>query len=607
MKKNFMYAMMSTIVLTGAVNLTACSSGDEIVDNPDYNPETNTVKTEFTISLPRNVVNTRQSGTTVQQAENIDAFRGMTSINLVPFNAAVAETSNKYGSIIPLENIDAKQLMTTNNSKVYSNTTIPVGTTHFLFYGKAPVSGTDFVNGKLAVAGLNETDFATANSVTFTPVSIATNVAYAGSDIGQELVTLLNTVAGAKTESNATWASATNTILSEAYENLKRLKTGSTRSVEAALENLYNMLDNMPSGTSADDIAIATAVKTAITTGVSGHANTFSESTLTLNNFYKTNGGYPADKNLPDGAARISWSEDKFVAASAMEYGGVLNVANLTDYVYPADLQYFGNSEMKASKNIQSTNYTGKSWNDCLNLYGDGSVVTSETKSVAITSPIEYGVGRLDLQVKLEDTPSETVKFYDSRGEEVAIPTGGFKLTGVLIGSQQQAKWNFTPNTSAAKYTIYDKEMNQDIYASSSTASGTNYTLVLQTEDDKDVYVALEFQNGSSSTDASAKPFKGSDGMIPVGGKFYLVGKLEVDKNNTTVYGTGVNQTKSVFKQDFKTTATFTIKQGTASEGSTEGFAKATNGLPDLQTPQVELGLSVNLEWKSGFTYTVEI
>ena len=87
MKKNFRFALLGATALMGAASFTACSSSDEIVDNPDYNPETNTVKTQFTISFPENVAKTRQSAATVQNAENITSFRGMDNIVLYPFYA----------------------------------------------------------------------------------------------------------------------------------------------------------------------------------------------------------------------------------------------------------------------------------------------------------------------------------------------------------------------------------------------------------------------------------------------------------------------------------------------------------------------------------------
>ena len=70
MKKNYVYALMSAIALAGAVSFSACSSSDEIIDNPDYNPEANSVKTQFSISLPwdKNNSKTRQAGDVVQVA-----------------------------------------------------------------------------------------------------------------------------------------------------------------------------------------------------------------------------------------------------------------------------------------------------------------------------------------------------------------------------------------------------------------------------------------------------------------------------------------------------------------------------------------------------------
>ena len=52
MKKNFKYAFMSAIAFAGAVSFSACQSSDEIVDNPDYNPEDNSVSKRMKCHLP---------------------------------------------------------------------------------------------------------------------------------------------------------------------------------------------------------------------------------------------------------------------------------------------------------------------------------------------------------------------------------------------------------------------------------------------------------------------------------------------------------------------------------------------------------------------------
>ena len=79
------------------------------------------------------------------------------------------------------------------------------------------------------------------------------------------------------------------------------------------------------------------------------------------------------------------------------------------------------------------------------------------------------------------------------------------------------------------------------------------------------------------------------DGIVPVGGKFYLVGQLTASAATET--------DTHVFKQDFTTTARVAIKD----------LKSAYNTIPDLKAPQLEIGLSVDLEWRAGHTYDLEL
>jgi hypothetical protein len=103
-----------------------------------------------------------------------------------------------------------------------------------------------------------------------------------------------------------------------------------------------------------------------------------------------------------------------------------------------------------------------------------------------------------------------------------------------------------------------------------------------------EVKVALEFINND-------KDFIGKDGIVPVGTKFYLVGSLKAGdyKNNAGYTATG----GKVFKQDFVTRAKFSIAN----------LTKAINTIPDLRNPKVELGLSVDLSWKTGIPFDIVI
>ena len=129
--------------------------------------------------------------------------------------------------------------------------------------------------------------------------------------------------------------------------------------------------------------------------------------------------------------------------------------------------------------------------------------------------------------------------------------------------------------------------------------------LALETAANTPIYVAVEFLNNSG------QDFVGFDGVVPEGGKFYLVAQL--DPASATEAANAAATGNKVFKQDFKTIANFTISAGISNtdpswvDGTTEntgGLGAAYNTIPDLRTPKLELGLSVNLNWQPGITFT---
>lgn len=620
MKKNFKYAFMSAIALVGAVSFSACSSSDEIVDNPDYNPADNTVKTQFTIAFPGNVAKTRQSAATVQNAQAIASFRGMDNIILYPFATTgaentdpIASTSTKLGDAIPLtsiikpstltvsNSIPAATLTAASNSVLYNDVTIPVGTGSFLFYGKAIDNGTDkFVNGALT---MTQGDPVQPANISFNPVQIYPSGTTA-STVGAALATYLSGIAQATnwaecavtTNSSETWY---NVSLGELYTNFTSLKAGSSRTVQAAIQDLYATVKN-----NAD--AVSTAIKGAITNSTYASVNGTTgllDFTAAIGN--SDNTYYPGDVNLPDGAAMLEYTASTKTFAQKIDGNG--NTGNVTakfiDYMYPASLYYYCNSGIKTSNSSKQAEYDGaQDWSTIYGKYTDGTSVGTATRSVAILDPIQYAVGRLDATVK-----AEAATLYDKNGEEYSLPAAGFTVTGILIGGQKQVKYDFTTNTEAtAIYTIYDnitKSQSGTTLSATTTASATNYTLALETEASKAVYVAVELVNNGDY-------FQGADGVIPTGCKFYLVAQLKPDEatNASTV---GINQ---IFKQDYITTVTFTINQGKSKDntgfpsgGNTIGLGSAYNTIPDLRTPQLELGLSVDLTWQPGLTFNVNL
>lgn len=118
-----------------------------------------------------------------------------------------------------------------------------------------------------------------------------------------------------------------------------------------------------------------------------------------------------------------------------------------------------------------------------------------------------------------------------------------------------------------------------------------SYTLVLDNNKatTKPIYVAVELLNKTGID------FYGADGMIPAGGKFYLIGKLDPEAA-TGVTGTTTTVNR-VFLKDYTTKANLTIKD----------LKNAYNVIPDLRSTAISVGLAVNLEWQNGITFDVEI
>jgi hypothetical protein len=192
----------------------------------------------------------------------------------------------------------------------------------------------------------------------------------------------------------------------------------------------------------------------------------------------------------------------------------------------------------------------------------------------------------------------------------------------------------------------------------------------LETYKDQVIYAALELVNGGSD-------FMGADGIIPAGGTFYLVVKLDPQAPGSG-YREGILD--KIVIQDHVTQLIVTIKNGqphidyvkdgdgkpigidtdgdgtpddvpydinddgtlddfisdpthggpgwdTDGEGEVDipvekdpetgeypdspsnpdGLGTATNGIPDLSSPSIELGTSVDLEWRQGLRLTPEI
>lgn len=596
--KKFMYFGIAAI----ALSMAACSSDDEVAQ-PE---ELGVVKTQFTLAIPGNV-NTRMSEAVTQAQEN-PVFRGMDNIVLIPFGTPASGTTtkdiigsgdNRLGNNLNLGSTEIAKtfvsayssttgagagLVNNNNSKLYYNVEVPIGTKSFLFYGKAMDENVadgnpQQVNGALTFTGMPNTETTPAN-VSASLVKIY-EAPEGGNGVGNALVAYLTAIANAKvgTGDDATpaWEDAATSMYQGLFKQFTSARAGSSADVQALVDSLYNQLKDV---TNDNATAIVNAIKTKATVGTDGSL-TFDTS---LN-------GYPANIYLPDGAAVIWWdSTAKKFLAMTQDYGNNLgmNIAGLDVYSYPASLYYRVNSTIHTDTESKESLYNQENatWESITSQYATANgTVAVNTKSIAISNQIQYAVARLALKVK-----ANTATLQDA--ENVALNASGsnFQVTGVLIGGQPASvDYLFVPKANAAySKTIYDNQIPEGMNLVTSTSDDNlvaNNTLVLETAStEKTVNFAVEFLNNSG------KDFVGKDGIIPNGCKFYLIGQLDINKlTNPTI-----NQ---IFKQDY-------VTEVIAKVGS---LRQAYNVIPDLRAPKLELGLSVDLTWQQANTYEVDL
>lgn len=597
MKKLNSFFLMGTVALAGLGVMSSCSS-DDLGNDPTTNPgETKAVKTQFALNIPRTNGGTRMSGDNAQANKN---FLGMQDIRMYSFKAA-PDAGSTSTATFTLAGI-ASGITTDASSKIYSDVSVPVGTTHFLFYAHAPQGTTAVTNADNFTKGVLNFTAGTDNATATNDISAAL-VGVKGTDDGSanKLLAVLNAVAGVENWSTA----AGTTELGQLYKNFITLKAGSANSIRLALQDLYNALGGVTTGSDAAAKEIANNIRTAIKTD-----NVFTVAEQTNKTFaITTTNTYPKNINLPDGAVQLSYAE----ATKTFSYAGKSNLTGIqqldaANVCFPASIYYFQSSDLAATAaELDNTAWpkTTSDWtsNTVAPWLKDGaagwtSTVQPTTRSIAMRQNINYGVANLATTVKCgAETLADNVDFEVSKPNEftgtVTVPAEGFPVTGLLIGGQPtKVGFNFQPaSNDAFAQTIYDNNLT-GIVAMNGTASTPNYTIVLPNDkgreatDQSKVNVAIELTNNSGVA------FRGADGIIPAGGKFYLVGQLAPKDHNVA------NVTNpAVFMSDYKTTLNLTIKS----------LKNAYNTIPDLRSTKLQLGLSVDLDWQTGLQFDVNI
>lgn len=604
-----MMAVLISLVLQG------CSKED--ASGIDDSVETVNVRFVFSM-LPQQTkkAKTRMSSDVVQQT-GMD--RGIDDARMLCYKGYPTASSTKIGEMIEFKNHEDDIISSdTTSSEVseFRQVGVPVGTTHFGFYGTASGYSSTHEDrmkyGVIEVEGLSRTSYHGNSGIRFKPVQICKSEAdFGGSTAGAKLLALLNelmTVTSNEAAPNDRWETANDIYLSDSYKSIIELKTLSSHHVALMLAAVNKVVSHTPEGSPGRQLA--DAIKTKIAS-VCATAPTETSMTADLKEEYL---GFPADIHLPVGAARITWdaTQKKFIVPDVQAYGKQFDILSLNDYCYPMNLQYQVLSDIVASDSIVSMPTSSEEtalsekWKNLIDsLYkGASTVVQQSTQSVAMKQQVNYAVGKLALKTRIATSDN----MYDAKGKLVDV-SNGFTLKGYIIGGQREVDYNFQPVAGSKEYAIYDTDLNggaQQVKRHYFTEE--NFILGLGTSSDKDIQIALELVNNGND-------FQGADGVIMHGATFYLVANLAPKEGQNYISGS-IDQ---VFCRDKATTVALTIEGGypdTDGDGKPDpglddygrvkplkGLATATYGMPRLDVPKPTLGLSVNLSWGDGLWF----
>ncbi len=677
MNKTKFYAYAGAIALL-SIGFTACSSEDEVVNSPNYDAATNSVKTTFVINIATGSTPTRSSAATAQYvATGTPTFRGMEEMNLFTFTDRPYNQDFTSGNHYALGSLGTNAIGNSDDlpSNRFYNLFFPLNTNNMLFYGKALKNGTDKEQGKITWT-MGETKDAT--SFALAPrLDGTTYTATIFQNRATVIAAIMNVICAAQYTNEGTTTTWKSTLQNEdpMYQSLKvayqrlttvganELRLGSGYAVFALLSKLKSAMNDIGGNTAMPMIVRGLAnniaerigyfltdsdwrTPSAMAEHLDGEARTIAAS-LAEGDIK----GFPENMGMPAGSAQMTCNLAADGTATfgytyepAAIKGGAVSISKI---MFPAELTYWSCSPINVSdEDVPTADYpkTTSTWDAATwtgHVWTKKGKILSSTQSVAMTNNIHYGTALLQTSVgyaadafngsKIELEDNRKALHADSPDEtnqmvEVAAASK-LTLTGVLIGGQPSTMgWNWVrkSTTDAFDNIIYDNSVAGgsavNIPITSGSYSDPNYTVVFDnydsskgTDGQNNVLIALEFMN------ATGTDFWGADNLIPNNSHFYLVGELKLDETSRAaitanypvntdgdgyrcppVDADGKNVvTPRIFTQDFVTIAKFKL--------SKDALQKAYATVPDLQATQIRFGLSVDLMWRSGATFEIEL
>ena len=553
--KNILYYLLMGMVMV------SCSFAEDIADDPYCQQVAKQVDLLVTVgdkaSMPRRV--------SASASRRAPEFSTMDLMVAIPFRTNGVNVTASDDPLIDLVGADeddlAKKHETEKYNTYYVNTChLMTGTDRMLVYGKATPAHDDTsydpkVHGQLSA--LPTTRKKTADiQFSLTSIRESTTPHADALALANYMTSIANTTG---------WSTTDNPTLKSYY--LDFIRMGS----EGA---------GLMSGAAANIKAFVAALKTLLT----GRNDALSTDIIAkIDGTNISSNTYPQSLGLPDGAAVIRWTGNKFEVRTTTTT--LDNINGINRYTYPAELMFFVDSPIRTSANeVAKTVYqeNTKTWSAFLNdNYNGSNAVTTDTKAVAVANPIQYGVAKLDLTLTgmsstLRDAKDEVVP----NTSMTTLP-----LTGVIIGGQHTVGFDMKPQgeqTDVDGRFIYETTVD----ATSLTTEGyKTSTLVLQSYDDEKVPVILEFENNTEHA------FTGKDGTVYPGARFYLIAMADPAGKGTGTYA------GRVFTQDYTTTMSMSVTS----------LAKAYTCMPDLLAPRLEVGVQVVTKWIQATTTNVEL
>lgn len=489
-----------------------------------------------------NVISVTKTSADITQAGG--SFRGIEHMYLVPFEtdgSAVASGDDRLGDenvLLGTQGINRADLVQNNNSHLFPSAFVPAGMNQVLAYGKAPDAGEDASKEDKHRYGVLTPDGidnpSGADDISFYLEPVLGGDLQEVQATADGLLELLNVVMSLM--GNSPYAS-----IVKIFDDVKRenhILACSYPTFDQIRNEIQSALLRIPyeSMELIDEIS-----------RVSQALSTFSGALTSAG------AQFPSAYGIPEGTIGFWWNGKEYVQ---LINGVNISLVDPASYCYPPSLWYYANSSIRTSndENVRAEYVsTNLEWGDILDDYTAGDAVTAVTQSVAITDPLQYGVALMELTLS-------------APGSEAATLIADCPLTGIIVGDQKDVDFSFTPSALPSHY-VYDNVID-GVLRIGSTGTSTG-TLLLESPVGTTVHFALEFRNNTGYTRTCQQ------GDILPRCKFYIAGILEAPSGG------------SVFSKDRKTTVTVKVNS----------LRNAYTTVPDLHSPQLEIGLVAEMKW----------